>query len=83
MLEPLGKKVYTIVNYDHFTIHPELLDDYTEMVKGLVDRFYSGVTRYTTSAFSRMKIGDALKKRQLAPHIYESREEAGMALKNL
>ncbi|MFH1154720.1 MAG: acyl CoA:acetate/3-ketoacid CoA transferase [Pseudomonadota bacterium] len=83
LLEPLDKKVYTIVNYDHFTIHPELLDDYTEMVKGLVERFYSGVTRYTTSAFYRMKIGDALKKRKLAPHIYESREQAGKALKSL
>ena len=36
----------------------------------------SGVTRYTTSAFLRMKLGDALLKRRVAPHIYESREEA-------
>lgn len=83
ILEPLGKQVYTIVNYDNFTIHDELLDEYTDMVKQLVDRFYSGVTRYTTSAFYRMKIGDALKKRNVAPHIYESREEAGNALKGL
>lgn len=81
ILAPLGKKVYTIVNYDNFTILPELVDEYTDMVKGLVDRFYSGVTRYTTSAFLRMKIGDALKKRSVAPHIYESREEAKKALK--
>jgi propionate CoA-transferase len=51
------------------------------MVKAVVDRYYTGVTRYTTSTFLRMKIGDALKARKMAPHIYESREEAEAALK--
>ena len=64
------------MNYDNFRILPELLDDYTDMVKGLADRFYSGVTRYTTSAFLHMKFGDALQRRAVSPHIYESREEA-------
>lgn len=81
ILKPFKKKVYTIVNYDNFSIHPELLDEYTDMVKELVDNYYDRVTRYTTSAFYRMKIGDALKKRHVAPHIYETREEAGRVLK--
>jgi propionate CoA-transferase len=34
------------------------------------------VTRYTTSNFLRMKLGNALSARGLAPHIYESSEEA-------
>jgi propionate CoA-transferase len=80
IVAPLEKRVYTIVNYDHFTISPDVLDAYTEMVKYLVDRHYSGVTRYTTSTFLRMKLGDALQKRDVAPHIYESREEAHQAL---
>ena len=75
-LAPLGHKVYAIVNYENFTIVPEAIDAYTEMVRGLVDRFYSGVTRYTTSNFLRVKLGDALRDRQLAPHIYESADEA-------
>lgn len=75
-LSPLGRKVPAIVNYDHFTIMPELLDAYTDMVGGLVRRFYSGVTRYTTSAFLHMKFGDALRRRGVAPYIYEGREEA-------
>jgi propionate CoA-transferase len=77
---PLGKKVYTIVNYDHFDIMPELVDEYTDMVKRVVKKYYSGVTRYTTNTFLRMKLGDALKKRKLAPHIYETRDEARKAL---
>jgi propionate CoA-transferase len=75
-LDPLGKKVYAIVNYDNFSIVPELVDAWSEMVKGVVDRYYWGVTRYTTSSFLRMKLGDALAHRGLAPHIYESAEEA-------
>jgi propionate CoA-transferase len=75
-LEPLGKKVYGIVNYDNFVIGPDLIDAWTEMVKGVVERYYWGVTRYTTSNFLRLKLGNALSERGLAPHIYESAEEA-------
>jgi len=81
VLKPIGRKVYTIVNYDNFSILPELVDEYTDMVKYLVDQYYTGVTRYTTSTFLRMKLGDALQRRDVAPHIYESSEEARQALK--
>jgi len=81
ILAPIGKKVHTIVNYDNFTILPDLVDEYTEMVKYLVNKYYSDVTRYTTSTFLRMKLGDALQKRGVKPHIYESHDEAHKALK--
>ena len=81
ILAPLDKKVHTIVNYDNFTILPDLVEEYTEMVKYLVNKYYTGVTRYTTSTFLRMKLGDALQKRGVKPHIYESHEEAHKALK--
>lgn len=80
ILSPVGKRVFTIVNYDNFDILPDVVDEYIAMVKGLVDDLYSGVTRYTTSAFLRAKLGDALSERNVAPHIYESREEAQKAL---
>jgi propionate CoA-transferase len=82
-LLPLGHKVYAIVNYDRFSILPELLDEYSATVQALTDRFYSGVTRYTTSGFLRIKLGDALGRRQLAPHIYETAEEARTHLAEL
>ena len=82
ILSPVGKKVYTIVNYDNFNIAPELVEEYSEMVK-YVMRFYDKVTRYTTSTFLRMKLGDELEKRDLAPYIYETREEARKALSHL
>ncbi len=79
ILAPLGKKVHTIANYDNFNVAPFLLDEYTDMVKYMT-KFYDTVTRYTTSTFLRMKLGDELQKRGVAPHIYESREEARKAL---
>ena len=82
-LAPLGRKVYAVVNYDSFEIFPDIIDEYSAMVHDLVDRFYSGVTRYTTSSFLRAKLGDALKQRALAPHIYESAEEATAHLRDL
>jgi propionate CoA-transferase len=83
MLAPLRHKVYAIVNYDSFEIFPDVIDEYAAMVRDLADRFYSGVTRYTTSGFLRTKLGDALKQRGVAPHIYESADEAGAHLRAL
>lgn len=76
-------KVYAIVNYDSFSIPPELLDPYATMVSRLTERHYSGATRYTTSSFLRMKLGDALSGRDVAPHIYESAEEAQTRLREI
>jgi len=75
-LSPVGGKVDVILNYDHFSIRPDLEEAYIAMVKDLAGRFYAGVTRYTTSTFLRMKLGRALAERPAAPHIYESEEEA-------
>lgn len=81
VLASLGRKVNAIVNYDNFFILPDLADAYVDLVKYLVSRYYEKVTRYTTSAYLRMKMGEGLKVRGLAPHIYESREEARKGLK--
>lgn len=80
ILKPIGHKVFTIVNYDNFSILPHLMDGYSDMVKYLVENYYSGVTRYTTSAFLRMKLGVALQKRDVAPHLYENKGAAQRAL---
>jgi propionate CoA-transferase len=79
----LGRRVYAIVNYDNFSIVPELLDEYSAMVRSLADRFYSGVSRYTTSGFLRIKLGEALEKRGVAAHIFESAEEAQSDWRNI
>lgn len=82
-LAAIGRKVYGIVNYDHFDLAPEMADQYAAMVKRLVDRYYLGVSRYTTSGFLRAKLGSALSGRGVAPHIYESAAEAQAHLHDL
>jgi len=79
----LNRRVYAIVNYDNFSIVPELLDEYSAMVRSLTDRFYSGVSRYTTSGFLRIKLGEALEKRGVAAHIFESAQEAQSDWRNV
>jgi propionate CoA-transferase len=82
LLQPLGKKVYAIGNYDGFNINPDLIEAYTDMQTYLTQNYFSKVSRYTTSAFLRMKLGTSLEKRGLAPHIYESKTEAHLFLQS-
>jgi propionate CoA-transferase len=81
-LAAIGKKVQMVVNYDNFYLDPALTDAYTSVVRSLAERYYASVTRYTTSSFMRLKLTRQLHHRDLAPHIYESREEAMNWLQN-
>lgn len=72
----IGRKIAVIVNYDDFQIDENVFDDYSAMVKQVSDRYYTYVSRYTTSAFMRLKLGAALESRGLAAHIYETPQEA-------
>ncbi|MEO5695732.1 MAG: acyl CoA:acetate/3-ketoacid CoA transferase [Burkholderiaceae bacterium] len=52
----LGKRVDVVVNYDHFSIRPELMDDYSAMVQRLSARYYARVTRYGASGFVKARL---------------------------
>ena len=71
---PLGHRVDAIVNYDGFRLEDDIAGDYAAMVEDLENRFYGRVTRYSGSAFMRLKLGKTLKSD--APHIYETRQAA-------
>ena len=79
--EPLGHKVYAVVNYDGFELDKDLEDAYLDGVQEIDDTYFHGVTRFTTSAFMRAKLGDTLESRGVAPHIYESEDEAAGAVR--
>jgi propionate CoA-transferase len=72
----IGRKVALIVNYDGFRLDESFSDAYFEMVADLQARHYTTATRYTTSAFMRMKLGEALPSRQASAHIFETHAEA-------
>lgn len=74
----IGKRVETVVNYDSFQIDEDLIEEYSKMVHYLAERYYEKVSSYTTSAFMRLKLGEALERRGLAAHIFD-REQTGHA----
>ncbi|MGZ9034182.1 MAG: hypothetical protein ACXW25_07185, partial [Rhodospirillales bacterium] len=72
----IGRRCSVIVNYDSFRIDEAVIDAYAEMVQYMEEKYYTRVTRYTTGAFLRMKLGEALAERKIAPHVFESESEA-------
>jgi propionate CoA-transferase len=50
------QRVAVVVNYDNFSVRPELLDAYSAMVDRLTRRYYSRVTRYGTGGFLKARL---------------------------
>ena len=73
---PLGHRVALIANYDSFTLDAAVSDAYFSMITYLQGRYYSMASRYTTSAFMRLKLGAGLAERAVAPHVFETMHEA-------
>ena len=55
-MAPFGQRADVVVNYDHFGIAPELLDEYSAMVKRVAAEFYGRVTRYGTTGFLKSRL---------------------------
>ena len=75
----IGRKVALVVNYDRFELDPAVADAYFSTIAYLQGRYYETASRYTTSAFLRLKLGAALDERALAPHVFETLQEAQAA----
>ena len=75
-LEPLGKRVYAIVNYDSFSADDDIIERYLDLVRYVEQRYYIKVSRYTTSGFMRLKLGAELEKRKVSSQVFESQREA-------
>ncbi len=74
--QAIGNKVKLVVNYDNVFIDTAVADTYAAMVRYLQMHYYTTASRYTTSAFLRLKLGEALARRKVAAHIFETSEEA-------
>ncbi len=70
----LPGRVDVIVNYDGFRIDEAVEADWARMVAALTERHYRKVSRYSGSAFMRMKLGEVFPEAR--PHIYETSEQA-------
>ena len=74
LLLPVDQRL--VANYDGFYLDPMVSDAYFSMITYMQNRYYSSASRYTTSAFMRLKLGAALAERNLAPHVFETWTEA-------
>jgi propionate CoA-transferase len=72
----IGRRVGVVVNYDSFRLEEAVADRYAAMVRYMEETHYTSVARYTTSAFLKLKLGAALERRAVAPHIFETQAEA-------
>jgi propionate CoA-transferase len=68
--------VHLVVNYDGFTLDEAVSEAYFSTITYLQQQYYETASRYTTSAFMRLKLGAALAERNLAPHVFETKAEA-------
>lgn len=80
VLAPLGRKVDVVVNYDQTQIDDTLAHAWSDMVDDLEARLYKRVTRYSTSAFLRRKLGQTLERRRRVT-IFDSERAAEAALR--
>jgi len=76
LLGPLGKPVYSVVNYDRFQADEDILDAYLDTVRYVEETYYISVSRYTTSGFMRLKLGKGLAAREVSSQVFESAAEA-------
>jgi propionate CoA-transferase len=76
LCDKVGRKLALIANYDGFELDETLSDAYFDMVAALQAKHYTTATRYTTSAFMRMKLGALLQSRNAAAHVFETHAEA-------
>ncbi|MCZ6577663.1 MAG: acyl CoA:acetate/3-ketoacid CoA transferase, partial [Gammaproteobacteria bacterium] len=60
LLEPLGKRVNSIVNYEGFSVDDEAMDTYMDAVRYVEKKYYLKVSRFTNSGFLRLKLGKEL-----------------------
>jgi propionate CoA-transferase len=63
----IGKKVALVVNYDDFQLDASVADTYAAMIRYMETHYYTTASRYTTSAFLRLKLGEALSRRRVNP----------------
>ena len=71
-----GRRVNAVVNQDGCRIAEDLYDEYADMVAYVRKHHYERMARYATSAITRQKLQDALRRRGLDTFVHERAEDA-------
>jgi propionate CoA-transferase len=78
--KPAGRRVDAIINQDSCRVAEDLYDVYADMVAYVSKNYYARTARYATSFITRQRLQDALRRRGLETHVFESADEAKAAL---
>jgi propionate CoA-transferase len=78
-----GQRVDAMVNQDGCRIAEDLYDEYADMVAHIAKTYYARSARYATSALTRQKLQEALRRRGLDTHVFESADAAYASLERL
>ncbi|RUP00457.1 malonate decarboxylase subunit alpha [Hyphomicrobium sp.] len=71
-----GKRVDAMINQDGCRIAEDLYDEYADMVAYVTKNYYGRSARYATSAVTRQKLQEALRRRGLDTHVFENADAA-------
>ena len=71
-----GKRVDAVINQDGCRIAEDLYDEYADMVAYVTKNHYGRWARYATSAITRQKLLEALRRRGLDTHVFENADDA-------
>jgi propionate CoA-transferase len=82
LLEPLAKRVNSIVNYEGFSVDDDAMEAYMDAVRYVEKKYYLKVSRFTNSGFLRIKLGKELENREVSSRVFETRQEAERNLKD-
>ena len=75
LLEPLGHRVHSIVNYDRFLLDESAVQRWADVVKYVADKYYLTVSRHATGGFTRLKLGKEFAKRDIESSLRDTSGE--------
>ena len=79
LLEPVGQRVNSVVNYEGFSVDDDAMQAYMDAVKYVEQKYYLKVSRFTNSGYLRLKLAKELEKRQVTSQVFETRQQADRA----
>jgi propionate CoA-transferase len=71
---PLGRKIEAVIDYDGCSIDLAIAEAWFDMARDVQARFYEGDPLHDQRLL-RLKLGDALTRREMAPHVVETASE--------
>lgn len=81
--ETIGRKFYMISCIDGLLVQGAISDYYAERARFIANKYLLGFARWGSNSWARMTVRATSKKAQLLANIFDTREEAVEAIKEM